>query len=153
MDQLNAVIRVDVSRLNFPTATIHARIGSEFVARFRGVPDDVTNAVLRVYNVGSGYNDINCHRCTNGDIFCRIPGACFLTTGSAHYELRADAASGNGTAISVGLIEVGAFSWDGTPVPPGPPVVITKVTDLAGNAHTLRAIQDDDGNWTTILED
>ena len=56
MDQINAEVDCDVSRLDFPLRAWKARQGHNFVALFRRVPADVTGLFVRVFKGDGAYS-------------------------------------------------------------------------------------------------
>ena len=77
MDQINAEVDCDVSRLDFPLRAWKARQGHNFVALFRRVPADVTKLFVRVFKSNNAYFDITAHEHPDGGWTVRIPAACF----------------------------------------------------------------------------
>ena len=78
MDQFNAVIDCDVSRLDFPLRAMKARTGHNFVALIRRAPADVTGLFVRVFRAdGVSYFDVTAHEHPGGEWVARMPAACF----------------------------------------------------------------------------
>lgn len=119
MDQINAEVDCDVSRLDFPLRPFKARAGHSFVALFRRVPADVTGLFVRVFKGNGAYFDVMGHEHPDGGWTVRIPAACFPSTGEFSYEVHAVAADDQPTAIGEGRLLVGPFSTTTAPVAPG----------------------------------
>ena len=119
MDQINAEIDCDVSRLDFPLRPFKARAWHSFVALFRRVPADVTGLFVRVFKENRAYFDVTGHEHLDGGWTVRIPAACFPNVGEFSYEVHAVAADDQPTAIGEGRLLVGPFSTTTAPVAPG----------------------------------
>lgn len=119
MDQVNAYIDCDVARLNIPLRTFFARVGHNYVARFRRVPADVTRLFVRVFRANGAYYDISANEHMSGEWSARIPAACFGEVGSFRYEVHATAADDEPCAIGEGGIVVGPFTTTTNPDKPG----------------------------------
>jgi len=119
MDQINAEVDCDVSRLDFPLRTFKARAGHNFVALFRRVPADVTKLFVRVFKENAAYFDLTAHEHPGGEWVCRIPAACFPVAGDFRYEVHATAADDQPAAIGEGRLLVQPFSTTTVPVEPG----------------------------------
>lgn len=119
MDQINAEVDCDVSRLDFPLRPFKARAGHSFVALFRRVPADVTGLFVRVFKENNAYFDVTGHEHPDGGWMVRIPAACFPNVGEFSYEVHAVAADDQPAAIGEGRLVVGPFSTTTAPVAPG----------------------------------
>lgn len=119
MEQINAEVDCDVSRLDFPLRPFKARAGHSFVALFRRVPADVTGLFVRVFKENGAYFDVTGHEHPDGDWTARIPAACFPAAGEFHYEVHAIAADGQPAAIGEGRLLVQPFSTTSVPIAPG----------------------------------
>lgn len=119
MEQVNAEIDCDVSRLDFPLRPWKARQGHNFVARFRRVPADVTKLFVRVFRANGAYFDITAHEHPDGGWTARIPAACFPEQGEFKYEVHATAADDEPAAIGEGRLLVQPFTTTTTPLPVG----------------------------------
>ena len=119
MEQINAVVDCDVSRLDFPLRPFKARQGHNFVVRFRRVPTDVTELFVRVFKANGAYFDVTAFEHIDGTWTARIPGACFPSEGDFRYEVHATASDNQPTAIGEGVLQVKPFSTTTTPVPVG----------------------------------
>ena len=87
MDQINAVVDCDVSRLDFPLRAWKARQGHNFVALFRRVPADVTGLFVRVFKANDAYFDVTGHEHPDGGWTVRVPAACFPYAGEFRYAV------------------------------------------------------------------
>ena len=87
MEQINAEIDCDVSRLDFPLRAWKARQGHNFVARFRRVPADVTNLFARVFKANGAYFDVTGHEHPDGGWTVRVSAACFPEAGEFKYKV------------------------------------------------------------------
>lgn len=119
MEQINAEIDCDVSRLDFPLRAWKARQGHNFVARFRRVPADVTNLFARVFKANGAYFDVTGHEHPDGGWTVRVSAACFPEAGEFKYEVHATAADDEPAAIGEGRLMVAPFSTTTEPVPVG----------------------------------
>lgn len=119
MEQINAEIDCDVSRLDFPLRSCKARQGHNFVARFRRVPADVTKLFVRVFRANGAYFDVTAHEHPDGGWTVRIPAACFPEQGEFKYEVHATAADDEPVAIGEGRLLVQPFTTTTTPLPIG----------------------------------
>lgn len=119
MDQMNAIIDCDVTRLNFPLRTLQARQGHNFVARFRRVPADATRLYVRLIKPNGAYYDVTAREHADGTWTVRIPAACFPAAGEFEYEVHATAADDEPAAIGSGRLFVRPFSTTLTPAEPG----------------------------------
>jgi hypothetical protein len=127
MEQINALVDCDVARLNVPLRTFYARVGHNFVARFRRVPADVTRLFVRVFRANGAYFDVSANGLATGEWVARIPATCLGDVGSFKYEVHATAYDDEPCAIGVGRLVVGPFSTTTNPDKPG---VIQKVAEL-----------------------
>lgn len=119
MDQTNAIVDCDATRLNFPLRAFRARQGHNFVARFRRVPADATGLFVRVFKADGAYYDVTAHEHADGTWTARIPAACFPAAGESRYEVHATAADGEPCALGEGRLSVAPFSTTTAPVEPG----------------------------------
>lgn len=120
MDQFNAVIDCDVSRLDFPLRAMKARTGHNFVVLIRRAPADVTGLFVRVFRAdGVSYFDVTAHEHPGGEWVARIPAACFPMPAESKYEIHATAADDQPAAIGEGRLVVSPFSTTTTPIEPG----------------------------------
>lgn len=154
MDQVNAIVDCDVTRLNFPLSPFYVRRYKSFVALLRRVPADVQSVKIRVWKAGEPnvYYDFPCNPKPNGEWLCYIIGTAFPEAGAARYEVHATDARDNPTAIGCGEVIVGSFSYTDVPTTPGAKVDIETIHDARGNVLILRAVYDGK-NWTTIVEE
>lgn len=154
MNQINANLIVAPTRLNRPLPTLYARRLRSFTAAISNIPDDVTSVSVRIFNVGAAsFYDIPCGRRPDGTAIVNIIGTCFPTAGSSSYEIHAFDALGNPTALGMGYVLVEDFSAAGTPITPGAPVVLDHIKDASGVSHTIKAVPDGAGGYTTIIDD
>ena len=119
MDQINAEVDCDVSRLDFPLRAFKARQGHNFVARFRRVPADVTGLYVRIFRENGAYFDVTAHEHPDGGWTARIAAACFPAAGEFRYEVHATAADGQPAAIGEGGLKVDPFSTTTAPLAVG----------------------------------
>lgn len=127
MDQVNAVVDCDVARLNVPLRTFFARVGHNYVARFRRAPADVTRFFVRVFRANGAYYDVSGCEHVSGEWSVRIPATCFGDVGTFRYEVHATASDDEPCAIGEGGLVVEPFSTTTNPDKPG---VIQKVAEL-----------------------
>lgn len=119
MDQINAKVDCDVSRLDFPLRPFKARAGHNFVVLFRRVPADATGLFVRVFKENGAYFDVTGHEHPDGGWTVRIPSACFPNVGEFKYEVHATASDDQPTAIGEGRLQVLPFSTTTAPIAPG----------------------------------
>lgn len=154
MNQVNLRIRLDPERMNFPLPTMHARLLHSFVAEIDNIPDDVTQVVMSVFKTdGVSRFDVPVSRrpnSTSGVVYL-LP-TIYPDTGSSCYEVRAIDARGNETALGEGLVEIAGFSAAISPIEPGKPMTIHAIADASGALHTIAAVPDGEGGYTTILD-
>lgn len=151
--QVNAIVEIDVARLNRPLRPFFARQFHSFVAEIRGIPTDCDSVVCRVFRKGeeNGFFDIPVSVGPDG-AYAYIIGTCFQDVGTSKYEIHAFDAEGNSTALGVGEILSLPFSASGEPLEVGEERPVMTIQDANGGTHTITAIWDGK-NWTSILND
>ena len=154
MDQVNAIIDCDVTRLNFPLRPFYAKRYKSFVALIRNAPADVQAVKVRVWkaNDENVYYDFPANPKPNGEWLCYIIGTAFPESGASRYEVHATDAKDNPTALGGGEVLVGAFAYTDVSATPGATVDIDTIHDSHGNVLILRAVYDGE-NWTTVVEE
>ena len=110
MEQINAAVDCDITRLNAPLRPFYARVGHSFVALFRRVPADTTGVFVRVFKADGSYFDVTAHEHADGTWLARIGAACFPAELDGKYEVHAYAADDQPTAIGEGRLVVQPFS-------------------------------------------
>lgn len=152
--QINAVVEIDETRLDRPLRPFHARQFHSFVAEIRGIPTDCDRVICRVFRngEGNGFFDIPVTLSPAG-AFAYIIGTCFPENGKSKYEIHAFDAEGNSTAFGVGEILTLPFSASGEPLEIGEERPIMTIQDANGGTHTITAIYEGNGNWTSIIDD
>lgn len=110
MEQINAAVDCDITRLNAPLRPFYARVGHSFVALFRRVPADTTGVFVRVFKADGSYFDVTAHEHADGTWLARIGAACFPAVVDGKYEVHAYAADDQPTAIGEGRLVVQPFS-------------------------------------------
>ena len=151
--QVNAIVEIDVARLNRPLRPFFARQFHSFVAEIRGIPTDCDRVVCRVFRKGegNGFFDIPVTVAPDG-AYAYIIGTCFQDVGTSKYEIHAFDAEGNSTALGVGEILALPFSASGDPLEVGEERPVMTIQDANGGTHTITAIWDGK-NWTSIIDD
>ena len=151
--QINAIVDIDVARLNRPLRPFFARQLHSFVAEIRGIPTDCDRVVCRVFRKGegNGFFDIPVTVAPDG-AYAYIIGTCFQDVGTSKYEIHAFDAEGNSTALGVGEILALPFSASGEPLEVGAERPVMTIQDANGGKHTITAIWDGE-NWTSIIDD
>lgn len=132
MEQVNATVDCDVSRLDFPLRAFKARQGHGFVARLCRVPADVTGLYVRVFRENGSYFDVAAHEHLDGSWTARVPAACFPSAGEFVYEAHAVAADGQPCALGEGRLKVDPFSTTTTPLAPGSVQEVAKLPCAGG---------------------
>lgn len=110
MEQINAAVDCDITRLNAPLRPFYARVGHSFVALFRRVPADTTGVFVRLFRADGSYYDVTAHEHADGTWLARIAAACFPAELDGKYEVHAYAADDQPTAIGEGRLVVEPFS-------------------------------------------
>lgn len=110
MEQINAAVDCDITRLNAPLRPFYARVGHSFVALFRRVPADTTGVFVRLFRADGSYYDVTAHEHADGTWLARIAAACFTAELDGRYEVHAYAADDQPTAIGEGRLVVQPFS-------------------------------------------
>ena len=151
--QINAIVDIDVARLNRPLRPFFARQLHSFVAEIRGIPTDCDRVVCRVFRKGegNGFFDIPVTVAPDG-AYAYIIGTCFQDVGTSKYEIHAFDAEGNSTALGAGEILSLPFSASGEPLEVGEERPVMTIQDANGGTHTITAIWDGE-NWTSIIDD
>ena len=153
MEQLNATIKLDPMRLNRPLAPLHARRLHSFVARFSGIPEDCTSPICRIFKTDLlAHYDIPISLGGDGLGICYIIGTCLPDVGRARYEIHAYDAHGNMTALGAGCVVIAPFTETGAPIVPGQSVPVMQITDASGALHTISAVPDGMGGYTSIID-
>ena len=147
MEQTNAIVDCDVSRLDFPLRTFKARQGHNFVALIRRVPADVTGLFVRLFKEDGSYFDVTAHEHPGGEWTVRVPAACFPATCDTKYEIHATASDDEPAAIGEGRLVVAPFSMTTTPVEPG---MLQHVAELpTADGGTVQVVMVyNNGTWT-----
>ena len=151
--QVNAIVEIDVARLNRPLRPFFARQFHSFVAEIRGIPTDCDRVVCRIFRKGegNGFFDIPVTVAPDG-AYAYIIGTCFQDVGTSKYEIHAFDANGNSTALGVGEILALPFSASGEPLEFGEERPVMTIQDRNGGTHTITAFWDGE-NWTSIIDD
>ena len=146
MEQINAEVDCDVSRLDFPLRAWKAKQGHNFVALFRRVPADVTKLFARVFKSNNAYFDVTAHEHPDGGWTVRVPAACFPYTGEFKYEVHATASDDQPAAIGEGRLLVQPFSVTTTPEEPG---AVQQVAELpTGDGGVVQVVMVyENGAW------
>lgn len=152
MNQVNAIIDVNVRDLHARIKTIHARVGAEFVADLYNVPDDCEDVVFRVSSDG-GFFDFPCRYSPSGIWTCRILGMAFRRAGWEWYELRAVSCCGNDTALGSGKILIDEWSSGTATTLDARRRYVMTIADEQGAQHPIFAVKNDIGEWTFELAD
>lgn len=153
MNQINATINIDPTRLNIPRRAVFALRYHSVTLELVKVPDDVTSIVFRVFKTdGCSYFDIPAHRRPDGTALVYVIGTCFPDPGDVKYEIHAYDARGNMTALGFGMLKVDQFTESGRPIEPGASVPIQTIFDRSGAQHTIMAVPDGMGGYTTIID-
>lgn len=112
MNQVNAIIRLNPKRLNFPLATLYPLLLHSHVVQIDNIPDDVTSVMLTVFKVNdSAYFNIPVARRPGTSTgYAYILPTCFPAIGSTKYEVHAYDSRGYATGLGAGLVAIGDFS-------------------------------------------
>lgn len=110
MEQINAEVDCDITRLNVPLRPFFGRVAHSFVALFRRVPADITGLFVRLFKADGSYFDVTAHEHADGTWLARIGAACFPAELDGGYEVHAYAADDQPTAIGEGRLVVQPFS-------------------------------------------
>ena len=118
MEQINAFVKCDITKLNFPLRPFKAAQGHSFVAKFENVPADITGLYVRIFKENGSYYDVSGKELPDGWIV-RIPAACFAVAGEFKYEVHAFSRDDEPCAIGEGAVSVAPWSYTTDPVPVG----------------------------------
>ena len=152
MDQVNAIVKLDVSRLNFPLVPFYARQLHSVVAEIVGAPADVTGVGIRLYTPSGGYYLAPCNPRPNGNWRVRIPALYFPEVGAARYEVFGTDYTGDSTALGSGEVLVGEFGTDTPAEIAGGVLPTLTISDEYGAQHRIVAVKVDD-EWTWRIEE
>lgn len=148
MEQINAQVDCDITRLNAPLRPFYARVAHSFVALFRRVPADTTGVFVRVFKADGSYFDVTAHEHADGTWLARIGAACFPAVVDGKYEVHAYAADDQPTAIGEGRLVVQPFSATaavGT-VPDGTVQQVAELPTSSGSTVQVVMVYAD-GEW------
>lgn len=139
---LNARVEIRVDELGRPLPTLQARFASSFVLKLLNVPHDIQGLFVRVFkaNDPDGYFDLPANQDGNGDWECYIIGTTFVATGIAVYEVHAQDADGNQTALGAGKVSIRPFSVGSSPTPQGSVISVATLPDETGALHQVQAV-------------
>lgn len=145
MDQMNAKVDCDVSRLDCPLRPFKAKQGHNFVALFRRVPADVTALFVRIFRAADAYFDVTGHEHPDGGWTVRLPATCFPDVGDFKYEVHATAADDQPAAIGEGRLLVESFSTTTAPTEG----LVRQVAELpTADGGTIQVVMVyEDGAW------
>jgi hypothetical protein len=149
MDQINASVDCDVTRLNAPLRPFYARQGHNFVAEFRRVPADITGVFVRVFKTNGAYFDISAIEHLSGIWTCRISGVCFPDVGQFRYEVHGKACDDTPAALGEGMLNIAPFSVTNEAVEPGTQQAIATIPCEGGGS--VQAVMVWDG-YTWVLK-
>lgn len=147
MENVNAVIDLNVRRLNFPLVPLHPCKGRSFTVLLRNVPADVTDVHLRVFNAEGAFYDIRANERRDGTRLAYVIGTCFPAAANVIYEIHATDARGNPAALGWGVCSVGDFSAPADAVEPSAPLQVAKIPAKDGGWVSVCMIKDEFGNW------
>jgi len=151
--QINAKINLDITRLARPLPPLRPKRLHSFVAQFAGIPEDCTSPICRVFKTDLlAHYDIPIAMGGDGIGTAYIIGTCFPAVGTALYELHAYDAHGNMTALGSGQIIIGPFTETAAPIVPGQSVPVMQIADATGALHTISAVPDGMGGYTSIID-
>jgi hypothetical protein len=119
MEQINAQVKVDVTRLHFPLRPFYARQGHNFVAVFEDVPADMSGVFVRIFKANGEYFDVTAVEHLSGLWSVKIPGGCFPEVGTFKYELHALSSDLTPAALGEGVLNVASFSVTSAAIEPG----------------------------------
>lgn len=142
----NLKIYIDVTSLDRPSKTIHARRGAAFALRILGLPLDIEDVVVRVCPKGDAFYDFPASRNASGDSRVLILGTAFLAKGEGWYEIRGTY-QGHDVACGTGKVVVSGWSASTPHTLSGQRYVMT-ISDRDGGQHAIYAVKDDAGAWT-----
>lgn len=152
---MNAKIKVQVNRLNFPLPTLFARQFSAYRATLENVPADVSGVFLRLVKADNvAFNDFPGVPLATSSSAWRVavPAVSFLETGSFFYELHGENEDGEKVALGRGQFCVQPFSSGGVAPKPGTPVTTVKMPTKDGGWVNCYVVMDDAGEYTYEFE-
>ena len=119
MEQVNARVKIDITRLHIPLRPFYARQGHNFVVVFENIPADVTGVFVRVFKANGAYFDVTAVEHRSGDWSARISGVCFPETGVFKFEVHGLAYDLAPGALGEGVLYVAPFSVTCAAMEPG----------------------------------
>lgn len=153
METLNAIIKVNIARLNWPTDTLNVRRLAAFRARIVGVPDDMSGVFLRLFAHDGSFNDYAAVRLPSiGAWRINVPAAAFMEVGRFDYEIHAENDEGEPVALGRGVCDVRTFTAGGIAPAANVPFVCAKMPVKGGGWVNCWATMDETGEYTYEFE-
>lgn len=150
---MNAIIKVNVQRLNFPLATLFARRYSAFRFVITNVPADLSGVFIRIFSGDeSSFNDYPAIMALYGNWCFSLPCLAFSDTGYFIYEIHAENDKGEKVALGRGVVNVKPFSAGGAAGSVGTPVVVAKMPTKDGKWVNCWATMDETGEYVYEFE-
>jgi hypothetical protein len=153
MKTVNAEIKVDITRLNYPLKTLYTRQHSAYRICACNVPGDLLGVFLRLISAdGASFQDFTAIPTEDPTRWmCTIPAFAVPDAGFFTYELHADA-DGEKTALGRGTISASPFTAGGVAPAVGEAVVVAKMPTKDGGWVNCWATMDETGEYTYEFE-
>ena len=149
----NAIIHVNVARLNWPLDTLNARKLAAFRARIVNVPDDMSGVFLRIIATDGSFKDYAAVRLPHLSAWrVTVPAAAFDAVGRFDYELHAESDDGEPVALGRGVCDVRPFTAGGIAPRANEPFVCAKMPTKNGGWVNCWATMDETGEYTYEFE-
>ena len=150
---MNAIVKVNVRRLNFPLPTLFARQFSAFRGEIANVPADLSGVFVRLFSAdGASFSDFPATLSPCGDWRFSFSCVTFPRTGCFQYELHSENEEGEKVALGRGTLEVRPFSAGGSAPSVGEPVVVAKMPTKDGKWVNCWATMDETGEYVYEFE-
>ena len=150
---MNAKIKVQVNRLNFPLQTLFARQFSAYRLKATGIPGDASGVFLRIVSAdGQSFRDFpGVSLAVPGEWRVTVPALAFDATGDFLYELHG-MQDGDAVALGRGRCVVQPFTPGDAAPSPGTPVTFAKMPTRDGGWVNCVAVMDETGEYTYEFE-
>ena len=142
MEMYNAIIDIDVERLNLPRRPIFVRQSHAHALKLRGVPADVTNVYVRLFRANGAYFDVAAHEHPDGTYSVRIPSGTLPDVGEFPYEVHARDRMNDSVALGEGTLHVQSFTTTTNPDKPVEPQVVTEMPCEGGGVVQVVQVWD-----------
>ena len=154
METVNALVKVNIARLNWPTDTLNVRRLAAFRALIVDVPADVSGLFLRLIARNGSFTDYPAVCCPDlGKWRITVPAAAFMEVGRIDYEIHAEADDGEPVALGRGVCDVRPFTAGSIAPAANVPFICAKMPVKGGGWVNCWATMDETGEYTYEFED